>query len=73
MTVPPAPFWSSFPAPIRVSGDLCLLPVFLRPYFFGNASGQVFEALERSRVPSRPPLQPGTGLAATGKKRFNTQ
>jgi hypothetical protein len=73
MTLSPDSLMVEFPGPVRVSGEPCLLPVSFCQDSFGNASRQVFEAPERSRVPSRSLLQPGTRLPVTGKKRFNTQ
>ena len=46
-----------FPGPDPISGDLCLLSMFLRQDFFGGPSRQVFEALDEPRVPSRLLLQ----------------
>jgi hypothetical protein len=73
MTVSHAPFCSSLPALIRVSGELCVLPVFLRQDSFGNGSHQAFNAPETSRVPSRLQFQPRASLSITGKNPFNTQ
>ena len=73
MIVSTVSFPSSVPAPIRVSGELCLLPVSRRPDSFGNASDQAFDAPETSRGPSRLRLQPRTSPSVTGKNPFNTQ
>ena len=73
MTVSPASFWSSLPALIRVSGELCLVSVSWRQDSFGNASDQPFDAPETLRVPSRLRFQLCAGLPITAKNPFNTQ
>ena len=73
MTRSPDSLRAEFQGPIWVSGNLCLVSMLLRQDFSDNASRQVFDALQRPRVPSHPLLLPVTALSATGKTRFNTQ
>jgi hypothetical protein len=73
MIVSPASFSSSFPALIRVSGELCPMPVSWRQDSFGNASDQPFDAPELCRVLSRLRFQLCAGLPITAKNPFNTQ
>jgi hypothetical protein len=73
MTVLRDAFPVEFPALVRVSGELCLLPRVRRQNFFGNSSERAFDPPETLRVPSRLRLQPRATLSLTGKNPFNPQ
>ena len=73
MTPSSGPSWSSSLTRLRVSGDLCLVPMLRPSRPLRHPLVSRFPVLEDTPFPSAWLFPPPTSYSAPGKNRFNPQ